>query len=170
MSIFRIEREGEIALLVFDVPGAPVNTLNKDARAEFERLLPELAADASVKAVVLISGKPENFIAGADIEEFTKLTTAAEAAALSRTGQERLELGARGLVERVDRGARDIEHQEGDVAVTFDAEDAHQARSRIIAIPIPPCAQIEISPNCTLRRVISLASWVTRRAPVAPNG
>ena len=39
MSIFRIERDGEIALLVFDVPGAPVNTLNKDARAEFEQFI-----------------------------------------------------------------------------------------------------------------------------------
>jgi 3-hydroxyacyl-CoA dehydrogenase/enoyl-CoA hydratase/3-hydroxybutyryl-CoA epimerase len=80
--------KGDVALLVFDVPGAPVNTLNRDARAEFEKLLPELAADASVKAVVLISGKPDNFIAGADITEFTTLTTAAEASALARTGQE----------------------------------------------------------------------------------
>ena len=85
MPVFRIEREGDVALLVLDVPGAPVNTLNRDARTEFEALLPQLAADASVKAVVLISGKAENFIAGADIEEFTKLRTADEAAALPAT-------------------------------------------------------------------------------------
>ena len=94
MPVFRIEREGEVALLVLDVPGAPVNTLNKDARTEFETLLPQLAADTSVKAVVLISGKAENFIAGADIEEFTKLRTADEAAALSRNGQE--------LIQRIE--------------------------------------------------------------------
>ena len=94
MPVFRIEREGDVALLVLDVPGAPVNTLNKDARIEFETLLPQLAADASVKAVVLISGKSENFIAGADIEEFTKLRTADEAAALSRNGQE--------LIQRIE--------------------------------------------------------------------
>lgn len=88
MPVFRIERDGDVALLVLDVPGAPVNTLNRDARTEIEAHLAALAADVSVKAVVLISGKPENFIAGADIEEFTRLTTAAEAAALSRTGQE----------------------------------------------------------------------------------
>ncbi|MGH7732695.1 MAG: 3-hydroxyacyl-CoA dehydrogenase NAD-binding domain-containing protein, partial [Gemmatimonadales bacterium] len=51
-------------------------------------LLPTLAADQSVRAVVLISGKPDNFIAGADIDQFTKLTTAEEGAALSRAGQE----------------------------------------------------------------------------------
>lgn len=94
MSVFRVERDGDVALLVLDVPGAPVNTLNKAARTEFETLLPHLAADASVKAVVLISGKPENFIAGADIEEFTTLRTAEQAAALSRTGQE--------LIQRIE--------------------------------------------------------------------
>ena len=94
MSVFRIEREGDIALMVLDVPGAPVNTITREARAEFETLLPQLAGDASVKGVVLISGKPENFLAGADIEEFTRLTTAAQAAALSRAGQE--------LIQRIE--------------------------------------------------------------------
>jgi 3-hydroxyacyl-CoA dehydrogenase/enoyl-CoA hydratase/3-hydroxybutyryl-CoA epimerase len=87
MSVFTVQREGDVALLVLDVPGAPVNTLNADVRAEIDRLLPDLAADASVRAVVFLSGKPENFVAGADIEEFTRLRTADEAAELSRTGQ-----------------------------------------------------------------------------------
>jgi 3-hydroxyacyl-CoA dehydrogenase/enoyl-CoA hydratase/3-hydroxybutyryl-CoA epimerase len=94
MGVFRVEREGEIALLVLDVPGAPVNTLSRDARTEFEKLLPELAGDPAVQGVVLISGKPENFIAGADIEEFTTLTTAEAATTLSRTGQE--------LIQRIE--------------------------------------------------------------------
>ncbi|HEY3435129.1 MAG TPA: enoyl-CoA hydratase-related protein, partial [Solirubrobacterales bacterium] len=71
MPVFRIERDGDVAILILDVPGQPVNTLGAATKAEFETLLPQLAADASVHAVVLMSGKPENFIAGADIEEFT---------------------------------------------------------------------------------------------------
>src|SRR3954463_5779919 len=43
-------------------------------------------------------------------------------------------------------------------------------RSNTIAYPIPPCAQIEISPNCTSRRRISFARRVTRRAPGERNG
>ena len=43
----------------------------------------------SIRAVVLISGKPDNFIAGADIEEFTALTTQAEAERLSSRGRRR---------------------------------------------------------------------------------
>ena len=41
-----------------------------------------------VRAIVLISGKADNFIAGADIEEFTRLRTAEEATALSRQAQD----------------------------------------------------------------------------------
>src|SRR5204863_2563980 len=46
----------------------------------------------------------------------------------------------------------------------------HQRRSSTMANPIPPCAQIDRRPNCTSRRVISFASVVTSRVPVAPNG
>ncbi|HEX7918428.1 MAG TPA: 3-hydroxyacyl-CoA dehydrogenase NAD-binding domain-containing protein, partial [Gemmatimonadales bacterium] len=87
MGVFRIEREGEVALLVLDVPGASVNTLSTTALAEFEDSLTGLAGDPGVQAVVIISGKPENFIAGADIEQFTRCETAADASALARTGQ-----------------------------------------------------------------------------------
>ena len=43
MGVFRVERDGEIALLVLDVPGAPVNTLNREAREKFAALLPQQA-------------------------------------------------------------------------------------------------------------------------------
>ncbi len=52
-----------------------MNTLSAQVRTEFEALFGKLRDDPAVKAVVLISGKAENFIAGADIEEFTGLTT-----------------------------------------------------------------------------------------------
>jgi 3-hydroxyacyl-CoA dehydrogenase/enoyl-CoA hydratase/3-hydroxybutyryl-CoA epimerase len=55
---------------------------------EFDGLLTRLENDAAVNALVLISGKPDNFIAGADIEEFTHLRTAEEATSLSRRAQE----------------------------------------------------------------------------------
>ena len=35
---------------------------------------------------------------------------------------------------------------------------------------MPPCAQIEIRPNCTSRRAISFDERGHQRAPVAPNG
>lgn len=95
MTAFSVANENGIAVLTFDLPGEPVNKLNGAVKAEFEALMGQLGEDGTVRAVVLISGKPDIFIAGADIEEFTELATQAEAEALSREGQE--------MVDRVDR-------------------------------------------------------------------
>jgi 3-hydroxyacyl-CoA dehydrogenase/enoyl-CoA hydratase/3-hydroxybutyryl-CoA epimerase len=88
VSAFRTEVRDGIAVVTFDLPGEPVNKLNAAVKVEFEALLIRIRDDADIRAVVLISGKPDTFIAGADIEEFTALTTQAEAERLSFEGQE----------------------------------------------------------------------------------
>jgi 3-hydroxyacyl-CoA dehydrogenase/enoyl-CoA hydratase/3-hydroxybutyryl-CoA epimerase len=88
MSAFTISSEDGIAIVTLDLPGEPVNKLNAAVKVEFEALLIRLRDDDTLRAVVLISGKPDSFIAGADIEEFTGLTTQAEAERLSFEGQE----------------------------------------------------------------------------------
>jgi 3-hydroxyacyl-CoA dehydrogenase/enoyl-CoA hydratase/3-hydroxybutyryl-CoA epimerase len=77
-----------IAVVTLDVAGKPVNTISAAVKAEFQSMLAGLAKDGSVKAVALFSGKADNFIAGADIEEFVALSNAAEAERLSAEGQE----------------------------------------------------------------------------------
>ena len=77
-----------IAILTFDLPGEPVNKFSIATGREFEAAMTGLRDDPAVKAVVFISGKPDSFIAGADIEEFVRLRTAEEATALTRDGQE----------------------------------------------------------------------------------
>ncbi len=76
-----------ILVLILDVPGAKVNTLSRALRGEFDALLTRLEGRNDVRGVVLRSGKPEGFIAGADIRDFTAIRTALEAEALSREGQ-----------------------------------------------------------------------------------
>src|SRR5918994_2488243 len=88
MSAFTTDLVDSVAVVTFDLPGEPVNKLTAAVKVEFEAMLIRLRDDAEVKAVVLVSGKPDNFIAGADIEEFTSLTTQAEAERLSFEGQE----------------------------------------------------------------------------------
>jgi len=83
----RVEMDGGIAVIILDVPGESVNTLSRRVRDEFTALTDRLERDTSIEGAVLISGKPDVFIAGADIEEFVTLTTAAEAERLSREGQ-----------------------------------------------------------------------------------
>jgi 3-hydroxyacyl-CoA dehydrogenase/enoyl-CoA hydratase/3-hydroxybutyryl-CoA epimerase len=87
-SAFTTQRENGIAVVTFDLPGEPVNKLTAAVRTELDALLNTLRDNTDIRGVVLISGKPDNFIAGADIEEFTSLTTQAQAERLSFEGQE----------------------------------------------------------------------------------
>ena len=88
MPAFATTIENGTAVVTFDLPGESVNKLNAAVKAEIEELLVRLQDDTSVRAVVLISGKPDTFIAGADIEEFTALTSQTAAERLSFEGQE----------------------------------------------------------------------------------
>jgi 3-hydroxyacyl-CoA dehydrogenase / enoyl-CoA hydratase / 3-hydroxybutyryl-CoA epimerase len=84
-----------IATVVLDLKAHPVNVLSRAVKDEFIACFAALADDQRVKAVAFFSGKADNFIAGADIEEFVALTSAAEAERLSADGQEMLDRVAR---------------------------------------------------------------------------
>src|SRR3954466_2786994 len=88
MSAFTTSHDNGVAVISFNLPGEPVNKLSAAARVELEALLIGLRDRPDTRAVVLISGKPDNFIAGADIEEFTSLTSQDAAERLSFEGQE----------------------------------------------------------------------------------
>ena len=88
MTAFTTTTDNGIAVVTLDLPGEPVNKFNAAVADEWEGLLERLRADEAVRAVVIISGKPDTFIAGADIEEFTRLGSRADAEALSGRGQE----------------------------------------------------------------------------------
>jgi 3-hydroxyacyl-CoA dehydrogenase/enoyl-CoA hydratase/3-hydroxybutyryl-CoA epimerase len=79
-----------IAVITFDAP-APVNALNSRLAGEFDALFAQLDGDDAIRAAVLCSGKPDTWIAGADIEELAAVTSAADAEDLSRSGQRMLD-------------------------------------------------------------------------------
>lgn len=91
MTALTTTLHGSTAVISLDLPGEPVNKLNAQVKDEFDTTLARLRDDAGVKAVVIISGKADNFIAGADIEEFTRLGTREEFTKLSREGQQMLQ-------------------------------------------------------------------------------
>jgi 3-hydroxyacyl-CoA dehydrogenase / enoyl-CoA hydratase / 3-hydroxybutyryl-CoA epimerase len=76
-----------VAALILDVPGRPVNVLSRGVLADLESALDRVAADGSFRLLVIRSGKPGTFIAGADVHELSRLAGPEEAAALSETGQ-----------------------------------------------------------------------------------
>ena len=86
----QVTKEG-VAVLTFDLPNQPVNKFNREVKDEFLATLDRQSTDRAVKSLVLISGKADNFIAGADIEEFLELKSAMEAEELSRDGQAMLD-------------------------------------------------------------------------------
>ena len=83
--------ENGIAMITFDAPNAPINAINSRLEGEFDAIFTQIESDDQIVAAVLISAKPDVWIAGADIEELVSLTTAAQGEALSRGGQRMLD-------------------------------------------------------------------------------
>ena len=86
-----IDVEDGVAIITMDLPNEPVNKLNRAVKDDFIELIRRLDGDASIQAAVLISGKPDTFIAGADIEEFLEVRSAEDAERLSLDGQSLLD-------------------------------------------------------------------------------
>jgi len=90
-SALTSELQEGIAVVTIDLPNHAVNVISRAVKDEFVAVFEKLAADPQVKAVAFFSGKRDNFIAGADIDEFARLESAAEAERLSADGQEMLD-------------------------------------------------------------------------------
>lgn len=95
MTSFSVDVVDAIATITFDLPGSAVNTVSRAVQVELEALLDGLERDAAILGAVLVSGKQDSFIAGADIEEFLAWTTPQQGEAASRTGQ--------ALLDRLER-------------------------------------------------------------------
>jgi 3-hydroxyacyl-CoA dehydrogenase/enoyl-CoA hydratase/3-hydroxybutyryl-CoA epimerase len=88
MSTFTLIRQDNgIAHLVMDVIGESMNTLKAEFSEEIDTVLKEIRNDSTIKGIVLLSGKKDSFVAGADINMLASCQSASEATALSRQGQ-----------------------------------------------------------------------------------
>ncbi len=85
--------EDGVCILMLDVPDAGANTLSQLVLEELEHIVAQLEADTP-KGLIIVSGKADSFIAGADINEFPKLTDRAAAITLITQGQD--------LFQRID--------------------------------------------------------------------
>lgn len=87
MQVFRVERrDGGLAHLVMDHPARRINVLDADAVASLEAALSDLEG-APPQGVIVLSGKPGSFIAGADIDAIGSLTDPEQVKSLVRRGQ-----------------------------------------------------------------------------------
>lgn len=88
MEYLSVEHQNGIAIITLDQPGEKLNKLTEQLIEEFSELLDDIEQDDSVKGAVLISGKKDSFVAGADINMLKSKNTAEEVEELSRTGNQ----------------------------------------------------------------------------------
>ncbi|MEO1568050.1 MAG: 3-hydroxyacyl-CoA dehydrogenase NAD-binding domain-containing protein [Pseudomonadota bacterium] len=70
LKTFKWDVDGDgIAHAVFDVPGRSMNTLTGKAIADIIAITNEVATNEAIKGLVISSGKPSGFCAGADLGE-----------------------------------------------------------------------------------------------------
>ncbi|MBP6514257.1 MAG: enoyl-CoA hydratase/isomerase family protein [Steroidobacteraceae bacterium] len=79
-----------VVMLGLDKQGSSTNTLGREVMTELNERLAEIER-LKPRAVVLYSAKRNGFVAGADISEFTGLSTSAAAYELIRSGQQVLD-------------------------------------------------------------------------------
>ncbi|HEV2847104.1 MAG TPA: 3-hydroxyacyl-CoA dehydrogenase NAD-binding domain-containing protein [Thermoanaerobaculia bacterium] len=82
--------EDGIAWLRLDDPGKKVNTLSTRLFGWFEDRIDQLERDRP-EGLVVYSGKPDNFVAGADLEELLRLTEPEEILEMLRRGHDLME-------------------------------------------------------------------------------
>ncbi|ELV8723533.1 fatty acid oxidation complex subunit alpha FadJ [Vibrio harveyi] len=80
--------EQNIAWLAIDVPNEKMNTLQAAFADEMKEIFAQLKDTSGVKGMIIHSLKPDNFVAGADVRMLEACTTANEAEALAKQGQE----------------------------------------------------------------------------------
>jgi 3-hydroxyacyl-CoA dehydrogenase/enoyl-CoA hydratase/3-hydroxybutyryl-CoA epimerase len=85
---FTLERQGDLGILWFDLPGEKVNKFSSPVLRELSSLLDELASTREITKLVIASRKPGIYIAGADVTEFTTVSGAEQAKAYVLLGQQ----------------------------------------------------------------------------------
>src|SRR4051812_24362994 len=79
----RVTDADGVAWLTLDKPGGSTNVLSREVLVELAHHLDEFNS-ATPRGVVIRSGKPSGFIAGADVKEFVQLESEAQAVEMVR--------------------------------------------------------------------------------------
>jgi enoyl-CoA hydratase/long-chain 3-hydroxyacyl-CoA dehydrogenase len=82
-----VEVKEGVALIKFNGP-AKMNTISAGMQSEVQKIFGELKTNKDVKAVVFLSSKPDNFIAGADIDMIKGVTDKKDLKAMTMKAHE----------------------------------------------------------------------------------
>jgi len=68
-AALKFDVKDNVGIITFDQPGSRANTLSQAVQGEFEQILADLKTRKDLHGLILQSGKPGMFIAGADLKE-----------------------------------------------------------------------------------------------------
>ncbi len=78
-KVFNMVVDGSgVGVVTFDVTGEKMNTWTEEAFNGFDHVMRELETSKGVRGVIFISGKPENFLAGANLKLISQIESAQE--------------------------------------------------------------------------------------------
>lgn len=72
------KKDNGVAVVTIDCPGSKVNKVSSALLAEISSLLDDMDKDGTIKALVILSGKDDNFVVGADVDELNAMKNKGE--------------------------------------------------------------------------------------------
>ena len=87
-QIFSLKKEDKVGIVTFNVSDNAMNTWTEAAVISFRELLVEIKKEKGLSGAIIISGKPDNFCAGANLKMIEKMTEADEVRKLLNTLQD----------------------------------------------------------------------------------
>ena len=86
--IFSLKKEGNTGIVTFNVAGDAMNTWTESAVVSFRELLTEIEKEKGLSGAIIISGKADNFCAGANLKLLADMTEADEVRRILNTLQD----------------------------------------------------------------------------------
>ncbi|KIH44753.1 enoyl-CoA hydratase/isomerase family protein, partial [Ancylostoma duodenale] len=84
----KMEQQGDVAVIKMDIANTKENVLNEALAGDLQAAFEKAERDGSIKSIVLMSGKPGSFVAGADVGMLSKAKNPVEGATISRRAQD----------------------------------------------------------------------------------
>ncbi|MGL4859132.1 MAG: fatty acid oxidation complex subunit alpha FadJ, partial [Enterobacteriaceae bacterium] len=82
-QIFQLSWRDNVALLTFTQAEQRYNLINHDFVLQLDKVLQQVAQQPGLRGVILLSGKSDSFIVGADLHLFSRCSSEQEAQTLS---------------------------------------------------------------------------------------